>query len=473
MALVVNRSDFYPVGTSVGVWPRVARASSGPPAGAAIETAVVAHNGSLTFTGLTAGELYVLYANVGGEDRYLAVAEAPASSVNVTAGVSSVDGLTGAIDLTKLAVTAKKQEASEASGAFKGDLSSGTRVFVVKGSGALTLEPPVNAPSTEQVLYVEYRVRTTYALTTSGFTWQGEEPAWSTTGAVNTLQAFSDDGGATWTAIGAEPIPASVARVVGTPSTGQGLVWNGAAWEPTNVSSGGLSHGEVATQLKEEAVTNGGSPLQIIGGTAGQVLVMASSSHAHAVEPGEIELLQRDNGARAGGFIAQSVDLPAGKAAVPAKSILLAKIPLPTPTVKVKYLMVSVAKAGAGLTLGVISLIAPNGELLAVSSNDNVAFESTGIKKYNFSSEPSISSAVGWVWGAVLVVGTTMPELLCAAYAGANHELNTQLEAATVRCGEGIPSGGSAGATAAMAAIVPANNRGTVVDFPLFWFGIA
>jgi hypothetical protein len=74
---VTNRSDRFPVGTSVSAYPKSARVYSGKPAGVALATATVAADGSLTFTGLNEREPLVLWAEVGGESRYLG-SEAPA-----------------------------------------------------------------------------------------------------------------------------------------------------------------------------------------------------------------------------------------------------------------------------------------------------------------------------------------------------------------------------------------------------------
>lgn len=75
MALTLNRSDRFPVGTSVGAYPRRAHVVGGRPVGAAVETHTVDAAGSLTFTTLTADEPYCLYALVGEANRYLDVAD--------------------------------------------------------------------------------------------------------------------------------------------------------------------------------------------------------------------------------------------------------------------------------------------------------------------------------------------------------------------------------------------------------------
>lgn len=74
MAITVNRSDRFPVGTSVGAYPRAAHVVGGHPVGAAVETHVVAADGSVgPFTLLTADQQYLLYGEVEGAHRYIDV----------------------------------------------------------------------------------------------------------------------------------------------------------------------------------------------------------------------------------------------------------------------------------------------------------------------------------------------------------------------------------------------------------------
>jgi len=70
-SLIVRRSDRFPVGTSVGLYPGIDRIHGGKPAGSAAESQTVAADGSLTFTGAGTEGMYQLYAEVGGEIRYL------------------------------------------------------------------------------------------------------------------------------------------------------------------------------------------------------------------------------------------------------------------------------------------------------------------------------------------------------------------------------------------------------------------
>ena len=90
--LKVNRSDRFPVGTSVGAYPSQGRKHEGKPAGAVTEAATVAADGSLTYTSLLEGRPYQLYALVEGEHRYVRV-EGPQS---VATPLQSWDGRTAA-----------------------------------------------------------------------------------------------------------------------------------------------------------------------------------------------------------------------------------------------------------------------------------------------------------------------------------------------------------------------------------------
>lgn len=71
--VTVKRSDCYPVGTSVGIYPAAAKRYGSSPVGTVVATETVASDGSLAFTGLTGETPYVLYASVDGEHRYLSV----------------------------------------------------------------------------------------------------------------------------------------------------------------------------------------------------------------------------------------------------------------------------------------------------------------------------------------------------------------------------------------------------------------
>lgn len=74
VSLVVNRSDVFPVGTSVSAYPAANAHDRIHAAGEPIETHAVANDGSLTFTTLSAEGTYVLYAEVAGKDKYIVCA---------------------------------------------------------------------------------------------------------------------------------------------------------------------------------------------------------------------------------------------------------------------------------------------------------------------------------------------------------------------------------------------------------------
>lgn len=73
----ISRSDLFPVGTAVGLYPRGAGHAGDPgvgPSGTAVEEATVASDGSLEWTGATEGVEYEAAAKVGSEWRRLLVA---------------------------------------------------------------------------------------------------------------------------------------------------------------------------------------------------------------------------------------------------------------------------------------------------------------------------------------------------------------------------------------------------------------
>lgn len=75
--ITVKRSDRFPVGTTVGAYPALARHFGTPPSGAAVESHEVPTSGTLSFTTLAEGSKYVLYGLVGGEHRYVAISNVP------------------------------------------------------------------------------------------------------------------------------------------------------------------------------------------------------------------------------------------------------------------------------------------------------------------------------------------------------------------------------------------------------------
>lgn len=70
-SITLRVSDRFPVGTSVGLYPELARINDHAPSGAALSTATVIAPGTLTFDGLSEGGRYVAYALVSGTHRYV------------------------------------------------------------------------------------------------------------------------------------------------------------------------------------------------------------------------------------------------------------------------------------------------------------------------------------------------------------------------------------------------------------------
>lgn len=79
MILTFEKSDVFPVGTTVGAYPANARHDHGvKPSGAAVETHEVPTSGTLGFSTLALGVRYVLFGLVGGtEPRYVYVSNVP------------------------------------------------------------------------------------------------------------------------------------------------------------------------------------------------------------------------------------------------------------------------------------------------------------------------------------------------------------------------------------------------------------
>lgn len=107
--VLLNRSDTFPVGTTVGVYPYGAQNDDQPPRAASIATAVVASDGSLTVTSGSLSSLtrYVCGAQVGSTWRYLVArstldtfdkgsATGTATTTSGSAALSSVSATTGA-----------------------------------------------------------------------------------------------------------------------------------------------------------------------------------------------------------------------------------------------------------------------------------------------------------------------------------------------------------------------------------------
>jgi hypothetical protein len=82
--LVRQVSDKFPVGTTVGAYPGTAAAGDRPPAADAVDTAVVAANGTLTLDGLADNTTYVLAATVDSQHRAIVVKHNQAHTAGVT-----------------------------------------------------------------------------------------------------------------------------------------------------------------------------------------------------------------------------------------------------------------------------------------------------------------------------------------------------------------------------------------------------
>lgn len=75
MAVTVKRSDVFPVGTSVGLFPAAARHNDLKAVGTALASATVDAAGACGPFTPTADLPHVLYAEVAGEHRYVGVAD--------------------------------------------------------------------------------------------------------------------------------------------------------------------------------------------------------------------------------------------------------------------------------------------------------------------------------------------------------------------------------------------------------------
>jgi hypothetical protein len=83
MADVTLKTDRFPQGTNVAVYPVGARQDSRSPAGTSVASATVAADQTLTFTGLADGTNFIAYAQVNGEHRYVGFNTVAESSTGV------------------------------------------------------------------------------------------------------------------------------------------------------------------------------------------------------------------------------------------------------------------------------------------------------------------------------------------------------------------------------------------------------
>lgn len=91
--LKVNRSDIFPIGTSVGAYAYGSR--DGAPAGTAVETHTVSATGELQYTTLKEGARYTLYAIVGGKPATLGVVGPTETTSHQPGRLSGLPGTLG------------------------------------------------------------------------------------------------------------------------------------------------------------------------------------------------------------------------------------------------------------------------------------------------------------------------------------------------------------------------------------------
>ena len=101
---VLDRSDVFPVGTTVGAYAVPAPGSNiGAPGGAAVESQAVASNGRATFTTLSSDRTYIFAASVNGEWRHV---QARISSSQADRGVATGTATTSSGSATVTSATA-------------------------------------------------------------------------------------------------------------------------------------------------------------------------------------------------------------------------------------------------------------------------------------------------------------------------------------------------------------------------------
>lgn len=144
--LTINRSDTFPVGTSVAAIAEGGINPGGPAKAATIASATVGSDGALSITdaGIVSGTMYGLYASVGGEHRYLRAR----STLDVfDTGTFTATGDTTASSATVL-------NASASSGAIQAGMRiSGTGIpantyILTVASTTLTLSTAATATAT-------------------------------------------------------------------------------------------------------------------------------------------------------------------------------------------------------------------------------------------------------------------------------------------------------------------------------------
>jgi hypothetical protein len=172
--LTISRSDLWPVGTSVGVYPGDSQTPAAPGA-AAITSGTVASDGSLSITnaGILAGTTYVCAAQVGGEWR----------SARARSTLDTFDAGTAAGTATTVSGSPNLSSVSASSGAFaNGQLITGpgippqTRLF--SGSGASWVMTAA-ATASATVSVVAYGARVPVAVLGSTVNPQTQSSNWA------------------------------------------------------------------------------------------------------------------------------------------------------------------------------------------------------------------------------------------------------------------------------------------------------
>jgi hypothetical protein len=142
----LSRSDTFPVGTSVGIYPGGAWNPGGAPRAQVIASATVdaAGNLSVTNAGILSGTEYVAYALVNGENRYLKL-RSTLDGHDRGIAVGTGDTTNNSTDIVNAAAS---------SGAFaEGQIITGpgippqARIFSIAGS-TLTMDTKATATAT-------------------------------------------------------------------------------------------------------------------------------------------------------------------------------------------------------------------------------------------------------------------------------------------------------------------------------------
>lgn len=151
--VTLSRSDLFPVGQSVGIYPGASRCAGGPPTAAVIQSGTVDAAGALSVAdaGILAGAGYVAYALVNGEHRYVQL-RSTVDKFDDGGAIGTGDTSTGTLTILN---------ASATSGSFReGQIITGpgippeTRIFTISGA-TLTLDAKATA-SASGVALVAY-----------------------------------------------------------------------------------------------------------------------------------------------------------------------------------------------------------------------------------------------------------------------------------------------------------------------------